>query len=241
MTTFAGVNNGLTLVEIFPEAFLSVGWSCIHFLISLIMDIPIARWIYDMRFDQYHLTSKPGGIYTSPWQKLKGARNISRRQLNSMVHETTFKGAAEVQRKYPGPYKNVYYFCHAGAATEYNDKGYAVTRRELFSPTRYVGPITGALKKKPTDKKPGFDESWRQSDTLVPVRTAQNPMAEPAVDYPGFDKCQPGIWNKMPLESKDHLAFMGCGEDYEMYGAFMLSVALRMLNLPTVDADDVTE
>ena len=34
---------------------------------------------------------------------------------------------------------------------------------------------------------------------------------------------------------------MGCGEDYEMYGAFMLSVALRMLNLPTVDADDVTE
>ena len=57
----------------------------------------------------------------------------------------------------------------------------------------------------------------------------------------GFDKCQPGVWNKMPLESKDHLAFMGCGEDYEMYGAFMLSVALRMLNLPTVDADDVTE
>ena len=241
MTTFAGVNNGLTLVEIFPEAFLSVGWSGLHFLISLIMDIPIARWIYDMRFDQYHLTSKPGGIYTSPWQKLKCARNISRRQLNSMVHETTFKGAAEVQREYPGPYKNVYYFCHAGAATEYNDKGYAVTRRELFSPTRYVGPITGALKKKPTDKKPGFDESWRQSDTLVPVRTAQNPMAEPAVDYPGFDKCQPGVWNKMPLESKDHLAFMGCGEDYEMYGAFMLSVALRMLNLPTVDAEDVTE
>lgn len=112
------MNNGLTLVEVFPEAFLSVGWSCIHFVISLIMDIPIARWIYDMRFDQYHLTSKPGGIYTSPWQKLKG------------------------------------------------------------------------------------------------------------------------VWNKMPLESKDHLAFMGCGEDYEMYGAFMTTVALRMLNLPTVDAED---
>ena len=235
ITTMAGVNNGLTLVEVFPVWFLSSGWSFLHFLISLIMDIPIARWIYDMKFDQYHLTSKPGGIYTSLWEKLKGARNISRRQLNSMVYETTFNGAAEFQRTYPGPYPNVYYFCHAGAATEYNDKGYAVTRRELFSPTRAVGPITGALKKKPTKTKPGFDESWRQSDTLVSVRTAQNPLAEPAMDYPGFADCQPGIWNKMPLESKDHLAFMGCGEDLEMYGAFMTTVALRMLNLPTID------
>lgn len=238
ITTLAGVNNGLILVEVFGEDFLAPLWGGLQFAISLIMDIPIARWIYDMKFDQYHLTSKPGGIYTSLREKWEGSKNIRQKQLNSMVHEVTFPGAAEVQRTYPGPYKNVYYFCHAGAATEYNEKGRAVTKRELFSPTRFVGPITGALKMKPNHRSPGFDESWRQSDTLVSVRTAQNPIAEPAEDYVALDQCRPGVWYKMPLESKDHLAYMGCGEDKEMYGAFMMSIAQRMLNLPTVDAED---
>ena len=237
MTTMAGVNNGLILVEVFGEDFLAPLWSLLQFLISLIMDIPIARWIYDMKFDQYHLTSKPGGIYTSIGEKWKGSKLIAQKQLNSMVHEVTFPGAAEVQRTYPGPYKNVYYFCHAGAATEDNGKGIYVTKKAMFTPTRIVGPITGSLKMKPNDRSPGFDESWRQSDTLVSVKTAQNPLAEPAEDYPGLDKCKPGIWYKMPLESKDHLAFMGCGEEAEMYGAFMLDVVQRMLNLPTVDAE----
>ena len=237
ISTFAGVNNGLTLVEIFGEDILSPAWAVLQFAISLIMDIPVARWIYDMKFDQYHLTSKPGGIYTPISEKWKGAWGISQKQLNSMVYETTFKGAAEVQRTYPGTYKNIYYFAHAGAATEYNEKGIAVTKREMFSPTRIVGPITGSLKMKPNHRSPGFDESWRQSDTLVPVKTAQNPMAEPSEDSPGMENCKPGIWYKMPLESKDHLAFMGCGEENEMYGAFILSVVQRMLNLPTVDAE----
>lgn len=237
ITTFAGVNNGLTLVEIFGEPFLAPLWSFAMFNACLIMDIPFARAIYDMKFDQYHLTAKPGEFYTSIPEKLKGAKNVAQQQLNSMVHEVTFPGAAEVQRTYPGPYKNVYYFCHAGAATEYNEKGRAVTTRERFSPTRFVGPITGSLKMKPNHRSPGFDETWRQSDTLVSVRTAQNPMAEPAMDYPGFDQVQPGIWNKMPLEAKDHLGFMGCGEDMEVYGAFMVNVAQRMLNLPTIDAE----
>lgn len=239
ITTFAGVNNGLTLVEIFGEDVCAPLWSGLHFLISLIMDIPIARVIYDMKFDQYHLTSKPGGIYTPIWEKWRGARNMAQKQLNSMVHEVTFPGSAELTAEYPGPYPNVYYFCYAGAATEYNDKGYAVTRREMFSPTRVVGPITGRLKMKPNDRSPGFDESWRQSDTLVSVKTAQNPLSEPAEDYVSMDECRPGVWYKMPLESKDHLAYMGVGEENEIYGAFMLSVITRMLNLPTADGNDV--
>ncbi len=235
ITTMCGVNNGLTLVEVFGEDFLAPLWSLLQFAISLVLDIPFARYIYDMRTDHYHMVAPPGGHYTSIAKKWKGARLIAQKQLNSMVHEVTFPGAAEVQRTYPGPYPNVYYFCHAGAATEDNGKGRYVTKKEMFTPTRIVGPITGSLKMKPNHRSPGFDESWRQSDTLVSVKTAQNPLAEPAMDYPGFENVKPGIWNKMPLESKDHLAFMGCGEENEMYGAFMLSIALRMLNLPTVD------
>ncbi len=237
LTTMCGVNNGLTLVEIFGEDFLAPLWSLLQFGICLVMDIPIARFIYDMKFDQYHMTAPSGWHYTSIKDKWRGSKLIAQKQLNSMVHEVTFPGAAEVQKEYPGCYKNVYYFCHAGAATEDNGKGIFVTKKAMFTPTRIVGPITGSLKMKPNKRSPGFDESWRQSDTLVSVKTAQNPLAEPAMDYPGFDACQPGIWNKMPLESKDHLAFMGCGEEAEMYGAFMLNVVLRMLNLPTVDAE----
>ena len=235
ITTMCGVNNGLILVEVFGEDFLAPLWSLLQFAISLVLDIPFARYIYDMRTDHYHMVAPPGGHYTSIAKKWKGARLIAQKQLNSMVHEVTFPGAAEVQRTYPGPYPNVYYFCHAGAATEDNGKGRYVTKKAMFTPTRFVGPITGSLKMKPNHRSPGFDESWRQSDTLVSVKTAQNPQAEPAMDYPGFENVKPGIWNKMPLESKDHLAFMGCGEENEMYGAFMLSVAMRMLNLPTID------
>ena len=116
---------------------------------------------------------------------------------------------------------------------------YLDPKTDRLSPVFHVGPITGALKMKPNHRLPGFDESWRQSDTMVPVKTAQNPIGEAAEDFVSADQCKPGIWYKMPLESKDHLAFMGVGEENEMYGAFIYSVVTRMLNLPTVDGNDV--
>lgn len=237
MTTLAGVNNGLTLVDWFGADKLEIPWGLLHFAMGLLMDSDFVKSVYDLRFDMYHLTSAPGQPHYSIVEKWKASRNIAQKQLNSMCHETTFYGAAEVQKEYPGTYDNVYYFCYAGSATEYNDEGKAVTRRPTFTPMRFIGNFTGSISKKPSKVSPGFDGSWRTSDTLVSVKTAQNPLAEPGEDFVATDLCKPGIWYRMPLESKDHFAYMGSGEENEMYGAFMLNVVQRMLNLPTVDAE----
>ena len=231
-TTLAGVHNGLSLVQFFPNGLLRPLWGGLLFVLSLLFDyVGLAKRIWDMKLDAYGLTAEPGKT-TSLSDKLKGAVMIGKEKLGSMAYETSFEGAEELAKNFPLPYDKVYYFAHCGNAMKKNGEHYNyVPDKESFMLSRVFAYATGAVKRPSV----GLTDEWLPCDGLVPVLSARAPKGEPQEDFVSLENCKPGIWYKMPIEKKDHHSFEGSGEDPKVYAKFMTEVLKRMENLPTVD------
>lgn len=231
-TTIAGVHNGLSLVQFFPNGLLRPLWSALLFVLSLIFDIGIAKRIWDMKLDPYGFISAPGKPMTSIDAKLRAAFILGKEKLNSIAYETSFEGAKNLAEHCPFPYKSIYYFSYAGNASKKNgDHFNYVPDKDSFMLSRYVGYATGAVKRPSV----GLTDEWLPNDGLVPVASAIAPLGEPQEDFVSLAECKPAIWYKTLVEKKDHHSFEGSGEDPKVYAAFMTEVLERMENLPTID------
>ncbi|MBQ8082843.1 MAG: lipase, partial [Clostridia bacterium] len=92
-TTLAGVHNGLSLVQFFPNGLLRPLWGGLLFVLSLLFDyVGIAKRIWDMKLDAYKLTTEPGK-HTSLKDKLNGAIILGKEKTGSMAYDTSFDGA----------------------------------------------------------------------------------------------------------------------------------------------------
>lgn len=231
-TTMAGVHNGLSLVQFFPNGLLRPLWGGLMFVLSLLFDyVGIAKRIWDMKLDPYRLTTEPGK-HTSLKEKLNGAVILGKEKTGSMAYDTSFEGAKALAEKFPFPSDKVYYFAHAGCAVAKNGDHYNyLPDKESFMLSRFLAPATGAVKRPSV----GLTDEWLPSDGLVPVMSARAPLGEPQEDFTSLENCKPGIWYKMPIEKKDHHSFEGSGEDPKVYEAFMTGVLERMENLPSID------
>lgn len=75
---------------------------------------------------------------------------------------------------------------------------------KLFVDSSYlIGKFKGI-----TQKGYVIDESWRENDGVVNVKSAKAPFTEPSVEF-DMNNLKPGVWNVMETIYMDHLAIVG--------------------------------
>ncbi len=224
-TTLAGVHNGVTLPEqinpiIKPLAF------AVFSLAPLTSGGPIAK-AYGFHLDRFGLSSQTEHVKFNPGKLLR----LVSMQEDYIHWELSREGCQELTKDYT-VYDNIYYFSYYGIRTTRNKKGKVVGSKDQWLPMRPFAYITGNF----TSKLPGvtIGDEWKDSDGLVNIPAAHHPFNDPWKDF-DKDNIEPGLWNVMPQEWKDHTSYMGVLEDKKEYADFFLEIADRVTDLPVIE------
>ncbi len=82
--------------------------------------------------------------------------------------------------------------------------------------------------------KPIATPIYHENDGLVNTESSLAPACDTATAYKSPAKCQPGIWYQMPLERKNHLAFIGFGVRPDVYRNNIYDLVKIICNLEII-------
>lgn len=152
-------------------------------------------------------------------------RAYLRRKEDNCFYELTPSGADKITGDYH-TYDNVYYFSIPAVITEPVLGGEIQWPREdTFERYRNSAIIMGSMHSK------YYSADWRPNDGRVPLASAKAPKNEPSKEFDPGDHfsyrgpLEKGIWHTFPVETKNHGAYLGEGEDPEIYKEYILDLA----------------
>ncbi|MDR3345390.1 MAG: lipase [Oscillospiraceae bacterium] len=205
ITTFAAPHNGSTADSI---GYLPGGSGILFYGLAALISghIPLFNWLYDYQLEQFGITPARG-VFTDPITKIKLIIDSSTGTDNAS-YDLSLHGAYLLNQQLQTQ-PNIYYFSYAGQFTKDDGNGNQVHEDTMFGLFTPSADAMG-LRKPAYTTEDGIviDDSWLANDGLVPTVSALYPLAEAHVDY-SAGSIVPGIWNVMPIQRLDHLAFIG--------------------------------
>ena len=212
VTTLSSPHNGATDVHAAPGAL-----SATVFVIFLATTVLANRGhgdVYDINMEQFGLMKDP--FHFKPEKK---SFLLTKKQWKAIYNIFRYKDTlgfafrvdqAEQLNKTQHTTKDAYFFSIAGNGTRpmKNHPQFYVPAPIMGLPLCASAALMGFF---PLKKIGGvqLDETWRESDGMVPIASARYPFGEPHVNYADADKITKGIWHVMPDIIADHLSATG--------------------------------
>ncbi|MBO4383647.1 MAG: hypothetical protein J5847_06100 [Clostridia bacterium] len=219
--TLAAVHNGVTLPEQAKPLVKPINFA-ICSLGMLASGTKISK-IYGFHLDRFGISSQTKHISYDPELVLKYV-NL---EEDNIYYELSREGAQKLTKDYK-TYDNIYYFAHYGRRTHQNKLGLEVGTKDMWTPFKPFALICGNVGMRKIGKE------WAPTDGLVNVPASRYPFREPHKDFDP-NNIEPGIWQTMPEEYKDHTSYMGVLEPKDVYANFFLEIADRVTDLPVIE------
>ena len=220
-TTLAATHNGVTLPEQVKPLLKPIEFA-VFSLGTWVSGAPIAR-LYGFHLDRFGLSSQTKHVGWDPALIM----HLVDLEEDNIFWELSREGGQYMTKDYK-TYDNIYYFSYYGHRTHQNAKGKEVGTKDMWLPFRPFAYLCGNL------KMDEIGREWAPTDGLVNVPSAHHPFKEPYKDYDP-ENIEPGIWQVMPEEYKDHTSYMGVLESKEDYANFFLEIADRITDLPVIE------
>lgn len=207
ITTLAAPHNGTTMTgTMSADNEKGLIYFPLAILAGTIGNIPVARGVYDFQLSHFGLTTDPKTFKLTAATPSKMLNFTSSR--DHAAYDLGLQGSYELNQLIKTQ-EGVYYFSYAACATEQDENGNYRPKDSMETmfklPSR---EIVYNLKPHTTSFGLEITEEWLPNDGLVNTISALRPIDEISVD---FDKnnIKNGIWNVMPIQDVDHMAFMG--------------------------------
>ncbi|MDD6807638.1 MAG: hypothetical protein PUD72_04210 [Oscillospiraceae bacterium] len=225
VTTLSGVNNGTT----FASALKNIGVVIIDDLVlwaftALGNKDGVTNFI-DFHMDQWGVMDDPHSgrksELRSPFAKLPEIRRYNGNPLlDSIGHEMQIEAMAEMN-KFIKDSPNIYYFARRAnrAHPVPGKKSYKMDADTTFV-SKIAGAVTCRWKSKVLGNVPEYHYDameWLPNDGLVNVPGLSAPFNKPSEEWTENTVIRPGIWYNMPIEHKDHMSWLGVGEDKDTF------------------------
>lgn len=242
LVSIAGINDGITAFQAFedrvPGATRSILKGCVAFeelkLRTGYIDPYYAK--QGIKVTQYGLSAvfnffdKNSERKPIEFDEFGIDRYLALKEGN-IFYETSIPGMKEINNRILA-HENTYYFSITGSVTS-NLLGKVTIPKlsaGLFAPTAL---LISTFENYYTDK-PIVTPVYHENDGLVNTESSLAPVSETATAYKNPSKCQPGIWYQMPVENKNHLAFMGLGQRPDVYRNCIYDLIKIISNLEIV-------
>lgn len=242
VVTIAGINDGITAFQAFeervPGATRSLLKGCIAFEEAKLRTGYVDP--YDakngLKVTQYGLSAvfkgfdkeRTGGILE--FDEFSIDRYLALKEGN-IFYEVSIPGMKEINNRILA-HQNTYYFSITGSVTRnlFGKVTLPKLSAGLLAPTAL---LISTFENYYTDK-PIVTPVYHESDGLVNTESSLAPASETATAFKSPSRCQPGIWYQMPVESKNHLAFMGLGQRPDVYRNSIYDLVKMISNLEIV-------
>ena len=228
ITTLASPHNGATATEkrtgkVMTEICIKICQFFNYF------DSTPLQCIYDLRLDQYGITTPPKKFKFSYENKTAKLRKYFYENTDNIVYDLTFKGAQELNEQIKTR-DNIYYFSYRGQRTKPALFGRVqIPGKDSFPLLNILGFFIGINVTGMPNKK------WLANDLVINTESGIAPDNAPQTDFVPNAAYKPGIWHVMPLEIKDHMSFLGWKEDKDTFAKFFNDIYDRVSDLPTID------
>ena len=233
LTNLASTNEGVPGVQALGNTANRI-WKLILIAAGTVGNSPISK-IYDFGLDQFGITnSKKSGLNFGA--NMKAINKYIANKADNQKYELSIEGAQKLTKNMH-TYDSTYYFSYAGCRTK------NIANTKLKRPTSKmwpllwpIGMISSNYKNFTDTSKPIVTDDWLLNDSCVPVISALAPFNEAQADFNCTENCVPGIWYKMPVEDKDHMSYMGIGENAYKYSNFMKEILTRVCCLESAES-----
>ncbi len=233
-TTLASANDGISFLYAIEKPAPYIAKGLLAFL-SIIGNTPIAK-IYDPMLEQFGITKNPyekksGGKFKIPWKEINHYYECEDCCLNDLyIHKV------RERMKDWKAFENIYYFSYSAYMTKEDKNGNHKVLPDCWIFMKPFANLVGKYPGNPADANHAeVTKEWKMNDGLVNTVTEQAPKNENWTPWAGEKDIKPGVWYDMPVENKDHVAYMGVGQDKAEYGLFYYDIIKRISNLPTID------
>ena len=218
LTAIAAPHNGTTFIETCGDFTMVAAELATS--ISKALGLSVFKGVYDFQLDQFGIRKDDGETFSQALERVLHSDFLSHND-NAFL-DLTIDRALEINDDI-GIEPNVYYFSYAGNQTVQDpvSSNYIPSAKmwTLFYPGAYN---MGKYYDKYTAGGFYIDKSWRPNDGMVNTVSAFYPIHSDGTcltkdgkqgwtNYDGYSNInfQPGIWYVMPVQSFDHIQFVG--------------------------------
>ena len=224
VTTLSGVNNGSNFASWLHTLGVIVIDDLVLCLVTLLGNSKFNDW-YDANMDQWGVMEDPkkrtkNGLRNpfSAWQEIR--RYDRNPNLDSIGHEMQVE-CMFLMNSMLKIDSSAYHFARRalGSVPKGNGERQKM-RKDATTIAKIAGIITCNWRGLHLETVPQFNYEHKRdmpNDGLVTVVGQSAPLDKPYTDWEEGKEIEKGIWYNMPIEHKDHISWMGIGEDKDVY------------------------
>jgi len=237
VTTLSGVNNGTTLASMLEPFGMTFMTYYILGGYALVADTPVAQY-YNMMTSQWGLMKEADEItgwhFQNPLKSLPGIRAYNaNKDLDAVTHEMAVEVVQEKVNPNQKAIPTVYYFAQRASGTKDNGKGHQTTDFHQMSKLCWIaGKATERYLPKKLRKYGVEGIDWEKNDGFVNLTGQSAPLNAEFEEADYSTEFRPGKWYNMPVESGDHLIWIGWPGPSDTYFAMFDRMIDLYRNLP---------
>lgn len=230
VVTICTPNNGTTLYYIAEDLYLMDILMGAVLEYCGIMGRSFLNGYVDFHLEQFGLTFVPGNKdseYTVV-EALKLMFSVDDNAATDLSPD-----AAEKLNEMTKMNEDIYYFSYAFSTTKPCSQNPDV-QVPIPSTLAILAPFASMMGVLGENRQTDYpiDESWRENDGLVNLKSALYPLGAPHKDYDA-ENIERGIWNVMPVSVGDHGSAIGLGSDMDELSEFYLGIVNMIDSLPS--------
>lgn len=231
VTTIDGTNNGTTATDFLGKIGRNAAAAAIYGL-GVLYNSTNGVKFYDFMNEHYHLMADPQkgipGKLVNPLSKRREIKNLVDGEENIMWQMSTEFSRAYAKENYT-TIPSVYYFVRRGTKTHPGILGDGTPDKDINPVFLFTAPIISLYR----SKRLGIDDSWAQSDGVVPILGMNAPEGQPSELITEDTAVQPGIWYQYPVEpGKDHENFVGMFYNHDEMNQYFDDMLRQFGELP---------
>ena len=230
VTTICTPNNGTTMYYIAKDLHLLTFVTAFVLEYCAIMGRSFLNGYVDFHLEQFGLTYVPGSNESQ--YTIAEALALMISVEDNAVRDLSPDGAEELNQM-TKMNDDTYYFSYAFSTTK-PGINYPDIQVPIASTLAILVPFASMMgifdENRYTDYN--IDESWRENDGLVNLKSALYPIGAPHSDYDP-NNIQKGVWTVMPVSRGDHGTAIGIGSSMDELLQFYLNMIKTIDSLPS--------
>lgn len=245
-TTLSGVNNGTALASALKNLGVIIIDDLVLWTMTAFGNTNLMK-VIDFHMDQWGVMDDPSTVQNhkirSPFAK-QDKINIynSNPLLDSIGHEMQIEAMYEIN-KMTKDSDDIYYFARrANRAHPKPGKKTWKMDDDTTLISKLAGPVCCNWRSNQLQYDPRYNydkDEWMPNDGLVNVPGLSAPFNKKYVTWEEGMDIVPGTWYNMPIEHKDHMSWMGLGEDKDTFLQYYVDMLDGFKELPDGETVEV--
>ena len=238
VTTLSGVLNGSNFASWLHTMGVILVDDVVLTLVTMLGESKFNDF-FDANMDQWGVMRDPKLVekqhLRNPFAAWKEIRRYDKNpNLDSIGHEMQVESMF-LMNSMMSMDKDAYHFARRACASEPKNEDRHKMSEHAGIIAKIAGAVTCNWRGLNLETVPQYQYNHKTdmyNDGLVTVNGQSAPLDKPFTTWEEGMEIEKGIWYNMPVEKKDHLSWMGVGEDKETYRAYMEQMLDTLRRLP---------